>query len=186
MALRPLGRVVGRASAFAERRPVVVSLVTTMGKAWLADLMIQKLVEKRETVDRSRSAMFAGFGLVYQGAFQYFMYNVLYERVLFRGVSARMTLAKIAATNLISDPIFFFPTFYCFREAMASDSWADLDLTVAVPAALQKYRNNCMQDWQASWMIWVPGHIVTYAICPVHLRMPWIATVRTRRGSVCV
>jgi hypothetical protein len=164
-------------NSFAEKRPVLTAAVVTSIKSWLADLMVQKMVERRDTVDKRRSALFFSFGLLYQGCFQYWMYNVLYEKVLFPGCSAKMTLAKIVATNIISDPVFFFPAFYCFQEALSSENLSDLDPTKFVPAALRKYKENYWPDWVNSWMIWVPAHGVTYAVVPPHLRMPWIAGV---------
>lgn len=168
------------ANAFALKRPVCTSAAITSFKAWSADLMMQKLVEKRETVDVRRSLLFASFGLLYQGGVQYWMYNVLFERVLFPGRGLRNTVAKIAASNLVADPVFFFPVFYSMREVMMSHKSFD----VAVPAALQKYKENCVTDWFNSWAIWVPAHSVTYTIVPPHLRMPWIAAVSF--GYVCI
>jgi protein Mpv17 len=164
-------------NAFARKRPLLTSAGITSFKAWAADLMIQKLVERRETIDKRRSLLFASFGLLYQGGFQYWMYNVLFERFLFPGKSARMIFAKVAVTNLICDPCFFFPTFYCFREALASENLGDLDPSEFVPAALAKYKGNYWPDWVNSWLIWVPAHCITYGVCPPHLRMPWIAAV---------
>lgn len=83
------------------------------------------------------------------------------------------TVRKIAATNLIADPVFFFPTFYTFKEAM-EDRAVGL---VQVKNALGKYSSNMRDDILTSWAIWVPGHTITYGFMPIHLRMPWIAAV---------
>jgi hypothetical protein len=66
------------------------------------------------------------------------------------------------------------------REMMMSPGSVD----VAVPAALQKYKDNCISDWLNSWAIWVPAHSITFSVVPPHLRMPWIAAVSF--GYVCV
>lgn len=163
-------------NAWTKRRPVITATMVTTVKAAAADLMIQMVVEKRSTVDTRRSVFFGTFGFAYQGCFQYWMYNKLYEQVLFPGKSTRMIIAKVLATNLISDPVFFFPTFYAMREVLNAPSLTDVNLAM-IPTALDKYKHNAVDDIRNSWMIWVPAHTVTYAFCPPHLRMPWIALV---------
>ena len=41
--------------------------------------------------------------------------------------------------------------------------------------ALAKYRENCVVDIRNSWMVWVPGHIVTYGLMPPAFRLPWMS-----------
>ena len=75
--------------------------------------------------------------------------------------------------NFVSDPLVFFPTFYIMQEAMYRGG---CDPPTAM-RALRKYKANCLQDWRNSWLTWFPGHTVTFAVMPPHLRMPWIASV---------
>ena len=180
----PFRHQLNRVNDLVQRRPVLTSIVVTGVKAWAADLMIQKLVEKRETVDLKRSALFASFGSAYQGCIQYWIYNILFEKRLFPGKSPQMILMKIAATNLIVDPVIFFPIFYTMREAMNTERLLDVNLPNCFSTSMAKYRDNCVSDLINSWMIWVPAHCVTYTVVPVHLRMPWIAVVSF--GYVCV
>ena len=180
----PFRHQLNRVNDLVQRRPVLTSIVVTGVKAWAADLMIQKLVEKRETVDLKRSALFASFGSAYQGCIQYWIYNILFEKRLFPGKSPQMILMKIAATNLIVDPVIFFPIFYTMREAMNTERLLDVNLPNCFSTSMAKYRDNCRTDLINSWMIWVPAHCVTYTVVPVHLRMPWIAVVSF--GYVCV
>jgi protein Mpv17 len=180
----PFRHQLNRVNDLVQRRPVLTSIVVTGVKAWAADLMIQKLVEKRETVDLKRSALFASFGSAYQGCIQYWIYNILFEKRLFPGKSPQMILMKIAATNLIVDPVIFFPIFYTMREAMNTERLLDVNLPHCFSTSMAKYRDNCVSDLINSWMIWVPAHCVTYTVVPVHLRMPWIAVVSF--GYVCV
>ena len=39
-----------------------------------------------------------------------------------------------------------------------------------IRAALVGYSENYWEDWMNSWMIWFPGHVVTYGIAPPALR----------------
>ena len=170
----PKGGLLQRVDGWLKRKPVLGSAVVMGIKAWLADLLIQCAVEKRDSIDTQRSVLFATFGTTYQGVFQYLMYNRGFE-VWFPGRGLRNVVTKIALTNLVSDPVFFFPAFYTMREAMGGERGAGAWDTVS--RALDKYRANCVTDWRNSWAIWVPAHIVTYGFCPVHLRISWMASV---------
>ena len=103
----------------------------------------------------------------------------LFERI-WPGRTWGNTIAKIAASNLISDPVFFFPTFYTFREVCNTGELGPQSFT----NGLHRYSQNYFNDWLNSWAIWVPGYTVTYAGMPTHLRMPWIAGVSF--GYVCL
>ena len=80
------------------------------------------------------------------------------------------------AANLIADPVFFFPTFYTLKEALARPPEEALRLDT-VRVALNKYYTNCFVDWRNTWGVWFGGHVVTFGLMPMHLRMPWIAAV---------
>jgi protein Mpv17 len=162
------------ADALMRVHPFKTAVAVTTVKAGLADLIVQRCVEKRGEVDAGRMATFVTFGFAYQGCFQYFMFNVWIER-LCPGVGWLPTLQKIVAANLLADPVFFFPVFYTLREALAAPAGQGLGQTVR--AAFSKYRANCFEDWANTWSVWLPGHAVTYGLCPLHLRMPWVAGV---------
>mmetsp|Transcript_122331 Transcript_122331/g.351467 ORF Transcript_122331/g.351467 Transcript_122331/m.351467 type:complete len:209 (-) Transcript_122331:210-836(-) len=161
----------GRLSAAVARRPLTVAVGLSTFKAGAADAFTQTVIERRETLDRDRLSVFVAFGCLYQGCFQYLLWNGIFERI-WPGASVRASLSKLVATNLISDPVFFFPSFYVIREALSTEA----DKRQVVQTALQKYRKNCTEDWTAAWSVWIPGHYVTYFCLPVHLRVPWVAT----------
>ena len=75
------------------------------------------------------------------------------------------------AANLIADP-FFFPILLAEGVRRRSECTR---LRRCPPLA--KYRSNLFEDIRNSWMIWFPTHAVTYALVPIHLRMPWVACV---------
>lgn len=152
-------------------RPIAASIAITASKAAAADLMVQTVLEQRHEVDWRRTSTFLIFGGCYQGCFQYFIFNNLFER-LFPGRAMIATVQKILAANLVADPIFFFPTFYTLKEALATSTLRPQ----TVRNALSKYYDNCLIDWRNTWATWLPGHVITFAL-PTHLRMPWIAAV---------
>mmetsp|Transcript_50719 Transcript_50719/g.121157 ORF Transcript_50719/g.121157 Transcript_50719/m.121157 type:complete len:275 (+) Transcript_50719:33-857(+) len=160
---------VQRFGAVVARWPVVTAVLSCSIKAALADLVVQVLIERREKLDKQRNFLFMGFGGLVQGGFQYFLWNVIFERI-WPGRSKLASFCKLAATNFISDPFFLFPSFYVMKEAAKAQTTSE-----ALAAAFTKYRANCVQDWMMSWMVWLPGHYVTYFWLPLHLRVPWVA-----------
>lgn len=147
------------------RHPFKTSVIVTSAKAAAADVFVQVAVEGCEKINSRRVALFATFGGCYQGCFQYFMFNIWVER-LFPGRRLLPRLKKVAAVNFIGDPVFFFPTFYTMKEAFArSSSRCDEIVSLdTVRVALSNYRQNYWEDWLNTWGVWIPGHVVTYAL----------------------
>ena len=158
-----------------QAHPFKTSVLVTTVKAGLADWLVQTVIEQRREVDTRRLATFVTFGCTYQGMFQYWMFNHWFER-LFPGAALIPTIQKVLAANLIADPVFFFPTFYTLKEALARPPEEALRLDT-VRVALNKYYTNCFVDWRNTWGVWFGGHVVTFGLMPMHLRMPWIAAV---------
>ena len=180
------------------RHPFKSALAITTGKTVAADLLVQFAIERREWEAR-RTALFAAFGLIYQGAVQYLFVNIMIER-LFPGHSLRAVLAKCGMMNGFCDPCFFLPTFYVFKEAIRSTQLPDVNTVRAkaralleplgasranrpsgrlrqVRRALMKYRSNCIEDIRNTWLVWVPGHLVTYGLLPPQFRLPWMSVL---------
>lgn len=105
------------------RHPFKSALAITTAKTVAADLLVQFAIERREWEAR-RTALFAAFGLIYQGAVQYLFVNIVVER-LFPGQGLRAVLAKCGMMNGFCDPCFFLPTFYVFKEAIRSTHMPD-------------------------------------------------------------
>ena len=164
--------------SFLKRHPFLSAVAITTVNAVLADLLTQLVFQSSSSSwaaawkvwNWKRTAVFGGFGFLYQGVVQYAIVNGVWEKV-FPGTSRRAVLSKICAMNLLSDPLLFMPTFYIFQHVITSGS-----LTLGtVQAALMAYKSNCLMDWRNSWMVWFPGHAVTYGVMPSHKRIPWMA-----------
>ena len=151
-----------------ERHPFSSAIAITTVNAVAADLLTQCVFEAGPW-NPQRSFLFAAFGFLYQGMAQYAIVNGVWEK-FFPGTSTKAVVSKICGMNLLSDPLLFMPTFYIFKEAMVSG------LTFGtIKAALLGYKANCLLDWRNSWMVWFPGHAVTYGVMPAHKRIPWMA-----------
>jgi hypothetical protein len=69
------------------RYPFYFGVGLSCVKTSFSDLLVQKVVERREEVDWRRNAAFASFGFFYLGMVQYAMYVPLFGR-LFPGAAA--------------------------------------------------------------------------------------------------
>jgi hypothetical protein len=186
-------------SSFMKQRPFLSAIVITTVKAIAADLMTQFVWSKpnhhgssgsggtstpTRVWDPRRTALFGTFGLVYQGCVQYAIVNWGWER-LFPGNTHQAILLKVCGMNLISDPFLFLPMFYIFKQFftrtttnnrkkkghnnVVSSWWA------VVQDALVLYQSNWKTDVRNSWLVWFPGHVVTYGLMSPHNRIPWMA-----------
>ncbi|CAJ1934338.1 unnamed protein product [Cylindrotheca closterium] len=155
--------------SFLQRHPFMSACGITTLNAFSADLLTQCVFEANPW-NPKRSAVFAAFGFLYQGMAQYAIVNLGWEK-LFPGNKPKAVISKICGMNLLSDPILFMPTFYIFKEVMAQGGFG----LATVKAALLGYKANCLLDWRNSWLIWFPGHCVTYGVMKPHQRIPWIA-----------
>ena len=123
-----------------RREPFKSALVVTTVKTVAADLIVQLAVQKQEW-DPRRTALFGAFGLIYQGAAQYVVVNIVIERTvnaLFPGQTTRAVVAKCAVMNGLADPLLFLPTFYIFKETIHRAHMPDLR-TVRRPLAACVY-----------------------------------------------
>ena len=109
---------------------------------------------------------------------QYCVFNVILER-MFPGRSFKKVTQKVLSANFVTDPILFFPTFYIFKETLDQHSFDKETIVMA----LKRYKQNCFMDWRNSWALWIPGHVIAYALVPIHLRIPFMATISF--GYVC-
>jgi len=106
-----------------RRDPFKAALIVTTAKTVAADLLVQLAMEQQDWEPR-RTALFAAFGFAYQGVVQYFVVNIVLERI-FPGQLARAVVAKCAAMNGVADPFFFLPTFYILKETICKTQMPD-------------------------------------------------------------
>jgi len=153
-------------------------------KTSFSDLLVQKVIEKKEKVDWRRNAAFASFGFFYLGGIQYALYVPIFGRMFpnagsFAAKSIKNKLkdgkgmfalgAQVFIDQGVHHPILYFPVFYTIKEfVMKKDP--------SVRNALQTYRNNFMEDIPALWKIWIPATIFNFAFMPMWARIPTVAT----------
>lgn len=169
--------------SFLKRHPFVSAVAITTVNAVLADVLSQLVfgggsgaaasTAATALWDKKRTLVFGLFGFFYQGMVQYAIVNGVWEKA-FPGTSRKAVISKICAMNLLSDPLLFMPCFYIFQQAMLASGGGGLSWNT-IQTALMAYKANCLLDWRNSWMVWFPGHAVTYGVMPKHKRIPWMA-----------
>jgi hypothetical protein len=167
------------------RYPFAFGVVLSGFKTSFSDLLVQKVVERREEIDWRRNSAFAAFGFLYLGGVQYSLYVNIFGRMFPNAAKfAAMPLKQkvkdvrgmmnvVAQTFLdqcVHHPLMYFPAFYCTKEIVMADK-PDLAKVLA------DYRKNMSEDLQALWKIWVPCTIFNFAFMPMHLRIPFAAGV---------
>ena len=70
-----------RVSRIPMQYPVAFGMGLSCVKTSFSDLLVQKVVEKREEIDWRRNAAFGTFGLLYLGGIQYALYVPIFSRM---------------------------------------------------------------------------------------------------------
>jgi predicted amino acid-binding ACT domain protein len=174
-----------RASSIPSHYPFWFGVGLSGFKTSLSDLLVQKVVERRDEIDWRRNMAFAAFGFIYLGGVQYTLYVPLFSRLFpnaasfaakslrdkARDVRGMYQLGmQVVLDQMIHHPLLYFPAFYCTKELVMKKE-------PNVARCLQEYRHNMWEDLQALWKIWVPATIINFAFCPMYLRIPFVAGV---------
>jgi protein Mpv17 len=164
-------------SQAARARPLATAIVTAGLQTWAADGIAQLVVERRTRLDLRRSALFAGFGVMYIGGFQYFLYSVAFVRftTFFERVGTVTRLGQHVARALIDQlghvPTIYFPSFYALKAVAEGRP-----LIRGECSAASLYRKEGWECLKANWFIWIPAQIVNFAFVPIHLRVPFVSS----------
>jgi predicted amino acid-binding ACT domain protein len=174
-----------RVSSTPAKYPFAFGVLFSGVKTSAADVLVQKVVERKERIDWKRNSAFAAFGFVYLGAVQYAIYVPLFGRLF---PSAASFVAKsirdkvkdvrgmfqlggqVVLDQFVHHPFMYFPAFYMTKEAVMS-SQPDL------LRALNDYKRNMKEDLLALWKIWVPATLVNFSFMPMYMRIPFVAGV---------
>jgi len=171
-----------RILTFPARKPLAFGVGFSCIKTSFADLLVQRYVEKRETIDWRRNSAFGLFGLFYLGGVQYFLYVNVFGRLFpkaeafatkpisqkLRDTAGQITMIKqVVLDQAVHHPILYFPCFYLMKEVVMGGKPED---------AYKKYRVNMVEDIIALWKIWVPATAINFTFMPMWGRIPFVAT----------
>ncbi len=126
------------------------------------------LVQKIEFpgLDLTRSQSFGCFGFAYACGPGYVIYNLLYPK--WSWFHALAPLTKAVLDTSINCPFVFFPLFYVTREIIFRDR---LD----VPAAVVEWKKHFIEDYIASFSVWVPFMFVAFRFVPLKYLWPYMS-----------
>ena len=170
--------------ALARSRPFAFGMGYSLLKTAGCDLMVQKVVEKRESIDWKRNAAFASFGLFYLGGVQYFLYVPVFSRIfptagsfatksiaekLKDPVGIRNVFLQVFLDQMVHHPIMYFPVFYMIKDFVTSDKPDPV-------RAVGEYRTNMSEDLIALWKVWIPSTFLNFSLMPMWGRIPWVAS----------
>ena len=110
-----------------SEHPFAFGVIISGIKTSFSDLLVQKVVERKEQIDWKRNAAFASFGFVYLGGVQYMIYVPFFGRLFprtaafvakpflekvkdTRGILG--TLAQVFLDQAVHHPFMYFPAFY--------------------------------------------------------------------------
>ncbi|CEM30109.1 unnamed protein product [Vitrella brassicaformis CCMP3155] len=148
--------------------PYLMAFATCGIKASASDVITQRNVEGCESLDVARNAKFALFGAAYTGCAQHFWYNVVFPRFLGTGCSLVVVTRKVLCELFVHTPLSYFPVYYVFKAVLNGKRPLE---------GLYEYRGEAASVLPHYWMLWTPGHIMTFAVIPPQFRIAWVAGV---------
>ncbi|CAB9500654.1 Mpv17 / PMP22 family [Seminavis robusta] len=172
-----------RLKSVPSEHPFAFGVVISGIKTSCSDLLVQKVIERKEQVDWKRNAAFAAFGFVYLGGVQYAIYVPFFGRLFprtaafvakpfrekvkdTRGILG--TAAQVFLDQAVHHPLMYFPAFYATKELVMKEK-------PDVGRAMSEYRQNMKEDLLALWKVWVPATFVNFFFAPMHLRIVGVA-----------
>lgn len=171
-----------------QRWPLGMGIGISCLKTSAADLLVQHAVEHVQEVDWQRNAVFASFGALYLGGFQYFLYVRLYQhwfprcaqfaamplrqKMLDRSGQAQVAM-QVGFDQFVHIPLLYFPCFYVLKDAIEARE-VRLERTCN---AVSRYLHVALSDNLAQWGFFLPAAIVNFGFSPVWLRVPVVAGV---------
>eukprot|EP00976_Prorocentrum_cordatum_P114851 1195911-Prorocentrum_minimum.AAC.3 len=198
----------------AKRHPFTVGVVIACVKTGVCDYLVQVYLQGKEhnEVDWRRICVFLGFGGIYLGAGQWFVYVTLFRR-MFPGMNKfaeqsvrdklrnkeglRALAGQVLFDNFVHYPFVYFPVFYVFKASLqvgGADEVGDRRGPWEVAKdALTTYSQNAWEDNLAMWAMWIPVDVLVYS-APIWLRLPlnhgisfvWTCILSAMRGSETV
>uniref|UniRef100_A0A7S2WFS8 Uncharacterized protein n=1 Tax=Mucochytrium quahogii TaxID=96639 RepID=A0A7S2WFS8_9STRA len=172
------GGVLGLLQAYPFAAQVSIATVKTS----IADLLVQKQVEKKDSIDWHRNLAFILFGGAYLGIFQWVVYVRGFQRLfpemnkfcsqslgdkLRNKAGLKSLFGQIALDFVFIQPFLYFPVFYGFKtfvdeEDKGGSRWMN---------AFQNWKNNFFVDNLGMCGFWLPMDLIIYSV-PVYLRLP--------------
>eukprot|EP00441_Pelagodinium_beii_P033870 CAMPEP_0197639762 /NCGR_PEP_ID=MMETSP1338-20131121/14283_1 /TAXON_ID=43686 ORGANISM="Pelagodinium beii, Strain RCC1491" /NCGR_SAMPLE_ID=MMETSP1338 /ASSEMBLY_ACC=CAM_ASM_000754 /LENGTH=206 /DNA_ID=CAMNT_0043212533 /DNA_START=109 /DNA_END=726 /DNA_ORIENTATION=+ len=152
----------------ALRNPILAGFMTCFCKGSFCDAFAQRVVQKQSRYNGWRNLGFALYSGLYCGVWQSLLFNGLYDWLFGDQATMQIAVIKSVFDATVHTPFSYLPCAY-----MASNAFGDN----GPRHGLQKYVSDIWRINLTCASIWIPAHIITFAIIPVHLRIEWAACV---------
>lgn len=189
-------------AAFAQNYPFANNVAIATLKTAAADLIAQAVIAQVPLgeLDYSRLLLFASFGAIYLGGFQYLYQVNIFKRLFdvdsftsqpwadkFKDGPGLRALAAQTALDLTVLTLIYLPTFYIFKAGVFSGS---ADPSVWASSGLESYTTNFAKDEFDLIRVWLPADLICFSV-PLYLRLPvrhvvsfvWTAYLSFSRGG---
>eukprot|EP01113_Clastostelium_recurvatum_P007775 TRINITY_DN13634_c0_g1_i1.p1 TRINITY_DN13634_c0_g1~~TRINITY_DN13634_c0_g1_i1.p1 ORF type:complete len:186 (+),score=46.48 TRINITY_DN13634_c0_g1_i1:46-603(+) len=142
-----------------KEKPVVTKALTSATMSLLSNLVAQKLLERRRTLDLPRLAKFSLFGLI-SSPITHIWYEVCDRLFRPRAKSPTAVYERLLLDQLLYAP-FINIVFYTFMSIMNGRP-GDAPSTI---------RSQLWPTLTASWKVWPLAQLINFSFVPAHLRV---------------
>lgn len=194
-----------RVLAALRSRPLAFAAFCGCLKDAGCDFATQRAITPDQPWDWRRTAIFAVFGTVFVGAWQYALFSVALPRFgpsvsagfasaplatkLRDTASLRTVAAFVVLENAVNQPLLYFPTLYSIKHSLEHAGSASL--AESAVAGARRARELCYEDNAASIKVWGPVTLINGLCMPLWARVPfmtacgcgWTCWVSFARGA---
>jgi hypothetical protein len=159
-----------------------------------ADVLVQSQVEgvPLGAIDWRRTSVFAAFGCVFCGAWQYVLFvktmpvlcpsAVAFAAKPLRaklrdGAGLRQLCVQVFVENGLNNPLLYWPIFYSIKTFIEQPPGEKYSSREIVARGIARYSETWREDILSIWKVWIPAQIVNFAFCPLWARVPFVASV---------
>jgi len=146
--------------------PMSVAFATCWVKGSASDLVTQKVIEQKSSVDWKRNAAFATFSGIWLGCGQHYIYNILFTRWFGSALDLKTAAKKVLADGLWHVPMLYLPFYYAFEDTL---------LRSGPIAGLRRYSQEWLSCMKPYWSMWTFFHLANFRFTPPELRIGVIA-----------
>ena len=172
-------------------RPIVLATLTGGARCLIGDEIAQRVVERREKIDRTRSLAFAAFGFGWCGAAQYVIYSKFLPFVssmICRSIGWKAKVkwpVELFLENVGTNVFLYYPVFYFTHACIRSQSVPSPEMV------FEKWKSNVVEDAVSCASFWVPANAINFKYVPVLYRasyinfvgVAWLVILSWMRGS---
>jgi len=156
----------GTYAALSSAWPLSVAFATCWVKGSASDVVSQKMLEKKASIDWRRNFTLATYSGLYCGCAQHGIVNVGFQRLFGMATDLKTVFWMVAADALLVTPLVNMPVYYSFKES----------LTGGVPLeGIKRYSEQWLEVMKPYWSLWTAFNVFLFRYTPLELRISLIA-----------